>query len=84
MHHRNPNRFRKNPRKAITAISENDPSHQGGNRVDALVGLSFYGTEGPLKGHRIEVEVGVPVYQKLDGPQLQLQRVAMLSWKIVF
>jgi hypothetical protein len=66
------------------AVSENNARNQGGKRVDALVGLNFYGTEGPLEGHRIELEVGVPVYQKLNGPQLKTQLVGSLSWKIVF
>ncbi|MHC4846295.1 MAG: transporter [Planctomycetota bacterium] len=67
-----------------TAISENDPQHQGGDRVDALVGLTFYGTDGALEDHRIEFEMGWPVYQNLDGPQMQTDFIGMLSWKVVF
>ncbi len=68
----------------VTAIAENDPDNQGGRRVDALVGLSYYGTEGALEGHRIEAEAGVPIYQKLNGPQMEMDYVATLSWKITF
>jgi hypothetical protein len=65
-------------------ISENDTSHYGGRRVDALVGLSYYGTEGALQGHRVELEGGWPIYQHLDGPQLEVDYVVKASWKVVF
>lgn len=68
----------------LSEISENDPDHQGGKRIDALLGLSYYGEDGPLEGHRIEFEYGWPVYQKLKGPQLEMDQVATLSWKVTF
>jgi hypothetical protein len=35
-----------------------------------LFGINVYVPKGPLKGSRLMVEGGIPVYQDLDGPQL--------------
>lgn len=43
---------------------------RGGRRLDLLFGLNFYVPRGFLKGSRLMVEGGFPVYQHLDGPQL--------------
>ena len=43
---------------------------RGGRRLDLLLGLNFYVPRGVLKGTRLMVEGGIPVYQHLDGPQL--------------
>jgi hypothetical protein len=61
-----------------------DPNRQGGDRIDMLVGLNFYVPRGPLKGQRLAIEFGAPVYQRLDGPQLQTDWVARAAWQWVF
>ena len=49
---------------------EGRPDLRGGRRIDLLPGINFYVPRGPLKGTRLMLEGGVPVYQDLDGPQL--------------
>lgn len=49
---------------------EGGPDRQGGTRADAVFGISFYSPKGKLKGLRLALEGGVPIYQDLDGPQL--------------
>ncbi|HCL96949.1 MAG TPA: hypothetical protein DHW77_04225, partial [Verrucomicrobiales bacterium] len=44
-----------------------DPDAQGGSRLDLALGLNLWHSE---SGARFAIEVGAPVYQKLDGPQL--------------
>jgi len=44
-----------------------DPDARGGSRVDLSAGLNLWSSE---LGARFAVEVGAPVYQNLDGPQL--------------
>lgn len=63
-----------------------DPNLQGGNRLDLLFGLNFYVPEGPtlIKGQRLAVEFGLPVYQDLDGPQLEADWVLWLGWRYVW
>jgi hypothetical protein len=67
---------RLNPAMVPTA----DPDRRAGKRVDLLLGFNLFGTSGVLRGHRIAVEAGVPIYQNLDGPQLQTDWRATLSW----
>lgn len=48
-----------------------DPDCRGGARLDIAAGLNLIGTEGALKGQRVFAEFGAPVYQNLDGSQLE-------------
>ncbi|MFH1278959.1 MAG: transporter [Candidatus Eisenbacteria bacterium] len=48
-----------------------DPSLQGGSRVDVFLGTSLFSPEGVLKNKGLEVEFGTPLYQSLNGPQLE-------------
>lgn len=57
---------------------------RGGERVDALVGLNLYKPSGSLSGNRLALEFGVPVYQRLDGPQLETDYRLMLGWQLAF
>jgi hypothetical protein len=52
------------------ANPEADPSKQGGERADLLFGVNFYAPHGALKGMRLLLEGGFPVYERLNGPQL--------------
>lgn len=57
---------------------------RGGERVDALVGLNLYQNKGVLAGHRLAAEFGAPVYQRLDGPQLETDYRFTLGWQWAF
>lgn len=61
-----------------------DSNRRGGTRVDAMLGANVYVRSGFLKGHRIAVEGGLPVYQYLNGPQLQTDWTLMLGWQYAF
>ncbi len=66
-----------NPRMVPTA----DPDLRGGRRVDALLGVNFEVAEGRLHGQRLAVEFGRPLFQSLDGPQLETDWVLTLGWQ---
>lgn len=66
-----------NPMMVPTA----DPDLRAGRRTDVLLGLNFNGKRGLLKGHRLALEVGVPVHQNLDGPQLETDVLYTLGWQ---
>ena len=57
---------------------------RGGTRVDALLGVNLYQPQGTLKGHRLALEVGAPIYQHLDGPQLQTGFRTTIGWQKAF
>lgn len=63
---------------------EGRPNLQAGERLDLLFGLNFYVPHGFLKGNRLMLEGGFPVYQRLDGPQLGLSWMFNLGWNYAF
>lgn len=54
---------------------------RGGTRAQAAVGLNWAAGDGPLFGHRLAFEWIEPVYQDLDGPQLEDDGMLMLAWQ---
>ena len=61
-----------------------DPNLQGGERTDLSFGVNHIIGLKQLNGHRIAAEVGLPVYQYLDGPQLGTSIWATLGWQYAF
>lgn len=59
-----------------------DPNLRGGRRVDALLGVNFVMPGFP--GLRLALEAGAPVYQKLDGPQLETDFIFTLGGQYTF
>jgi len=59
-----------------------DPDLRGGTRVDALVGINF--VPPGLTSLRLAAEAGLPVYQKLDGPQLETDLTFTLGAQYTF
>jgi hypothetical protein len=57
-----------------------DPKLQRGQRLDLLLGLNLYAPKGRLKGHRLTLEGGFPIYQNLKGPQLDTDWQITLAW----
>lgn len=47
-----------------------NPDFHGGESVTGLFGVNFAATQGGLKGWRLGIEVGVPIVQDLNGPQM--------------
>jgi hypothetical protein len=67
-----------NPNMVPTA----DPNRRAGRRLDLLFGANVFAPEGALEGLRLQVEAGLPVYQWLDGPQLETDALvsANVEW----
>lgn len=57
---------------------------RGGTRLDIPFGLNLYAPSGALAGHRIAVEFNLPVYQDLNGPQLETDGILMIGWQKSF
>jgi hypothetical protein len=72
---------RKIPSMMIGIVPTADPDLRAGRRVDLLVGAAFEPQSGLLRNHRLALEVGRPVYQHLDGPQLETDWTATLGWQ---
>lgn len=61
-----------------------DPDNYGGERIDLYGGVNFIVPDGPLKGHRFALEAGAPVYQDLNGPQMETDFTITLGWQKAF
>jgi hypothetical protein len=68
----------------MAPVQTADPANQGGDQVQALFGINMAGQTGWLRGHRLALEVGVPLYRDLNGPQLETDSVVTLGWQKSF
>lgn len=69
-----------NPLTAPTARTD----LRGGERVDVLFGVDFDVPEKLFKGNKLSIEAGLPVYQRLDGPQLEMDFRVTARWTSMF
>lgn len=53
-------------------------------RADALIGFTYLFTQGALAGNSIGLEVGMPFYQDIDGPNLETDYTVTLGWQVRF
>ncbi|QLC25791.1 transporter [Parasphingopyxis algicola] len=60
-----------------------NPDFQGGGRIDAFVGVNL-AAQGGLEGQRLAIEVGTPIYQDLNGPQMDTNWTLTLGWQGTF
>ena len=61
-----------------------DPKLRGGSEIDGFAGVNLLAPKGALHGHRVAIEFGLPLYQNLDGPQLQNTWMATAGWQYSF
>lgn len=61
-----------------------DTSLFGGERVDLFWGVNYIDSDAGPSSSRFAFEVGVPVYQDLDGPQMEMDWVATVAWQKAF
>lgn len=64
-------------------VSSANPDHLAATRIDLLAGID-YRLSGKLDGARLALEGGVPLYQYLDGPQLEAEWMAFGSAQFSF
>jgi len=60
-----------------------DPHRQGGERADLGAGLAWE-MGGAKRANRLEVDLGVPVAEWLDGPQLSTEWIVTAGWRFSF
>jgi hypothetical protein len=61
-----------------------DPARQGGERWSVPVGITARIPRGIFAGHRFMAEAIIPVYQDLNGPQLEAGWGVVLAWRKTF
>ncbi len=68
----------------MAPVQTADPDNYGGEKIEALIGFHFVGQTGILNGQRIAFEAGLPVYQNLNGPQMETDFTLNLGWQKAF
>lgn len=66
----------------MPTVPTKNPDLRGGQRVDALIGVNYVAHS--LNHLRFALEVGAPIFQDLDGPQLEADLVLTLGTQYTF
>lgn len=61
-----------------------DNSLHDRERLDLLFGINFMNHQDFLKGHRLAIEFGKPIYQRLNGPLLKNDYKLTIGWQNTF
>ncbi|MFW5431894.1 MAG: hypothetical protein ACKE5M_08795 [Methylophilaceae bacterium] len=66
--------------KIAAPVQTADPNNYGEERLDLYAGINW----AHHSGHRLALEVGAPVYQHLDGPQLETDWTLTAGYQYAF
>ena len=69
-------------RRNMMPTADNDL--RGGTRADAFLGFNYLFTEGVLKNNNIGIEIGMPFYQNIEGPNLETDLILTIGWQMTF
>lgn len=69
-----------NGQSVTTAFNEN----YGGEQLDLSIGLNYIFNHGQLSGHRLACELHLPLWQDLNGIQLETDSTITLGWQKAF
>jgi hypothetical protein len=72
------------PRLNPAMVPTADPDLQAGRRLDLSLGANVFATDGFFDGLRLTLEGGLPVYQDLDGPQLEMDWMTTVAVEWTF
>jgi hypothetical protein len=61
-----------------------DANNYGRDEVDLHLGVNLLGQNGALKGHRLAFEIGMPIYEDVDGLQMSNDWNATIAWQKAF
>jgi len=66
--------------KITAPVQTADPDNYGKERLDLYAGVNWISQS----GHRLALEVGAPIYQHLDGPQLETDWTLTAGYQYAF
>ena len=72
------------PRLNTNLSPTNRPDMQGGSRLNLLFGINYFLPAERTPGQQFSIEVGVPLFQSLDGPQLGLDWTLITGWNLLW
>lgn len=65
----------------VAPVQTADPDNYGGERVSIFAGVNLVGQEGDLRGHRLAFEIGMPIHEDLNGPQMETDWTFTIGWQ---
>lgn len=65
-------------------VTSADPDNYGGEFASLSYGLNVFIPNGALENHRFALEYTVPLYQKMNGIQLQREPTVTAGWQLAF
>jgi hypothetical protein len=65
-------------------IATRDTSLYDGRRLDLSFGVNYLFNDGIMKDNRLALEIGTPIYQRLDGPMLEVDYKLTVGWQKTF
>lgn len=68
----------------VAPVQTANPENYGGKRISTSLGINTVIPSGALKGHRFSVEATLPVYQNLNGPQMERDKAFIFGWSKAF
>jgi hypothetical protein len=72
------------PRLNTSLSPTNRPDMQGGQRLNVLFGINYFLPAKRTPGQQFSIEVGAPLFQSLDGPQLGLDWTLIAGWNLLW
>ncbi len=79
---RDSNITRVNP-MGVPLVPTAESSRRGGERLDILLGVNVLFPEVMELENHLGVEVGLPLYQNLNGPQLESDYSFFIGWQVI-
>lgn len=68
----------------MAPVQTADPANYGGEKIEGLIGFNYVGQKGFLRGQRVALEAGIPLYQDLNGPHMETDLTLQLGWQKAF
>ncbi|MEO0569155.1 MAG: transporter [Pseudomonadota bacterium] len=68
----------------VGPVQTADPDNYGGSTIFLFAGVNLIGQRGAIRGQRLAIEFGLPVYQDLNGPQLETDWLLTAGWQYAF
>ena len=67
--------------RIVGPVQTADPDNHGGERLDIGFGINLLGRGRILRGHRLRAEFLVPLHQRLNGPQLEVDSTVIVRYQ---
>lgn len=68
----------------VAPVQTADPDLYGGSSLEGHLGINTIGQTAIIRNQRLALEIGTPLWQKLNGPQMKTNSLVTLGWQYAF